>query len=368
MAKDHRDDDYDWLFSDEQQRNQARRDSAQALPPHSLPPPNLPPPGKSTHQPQQRPAPANPVRRPKQTGRRLKLPNIRLILIAWLALLVAMPFIAWAQITKVDATPVGNRPAEQGGRTYVLVGSDALPGTTGWGLADSIMLLTTGSGPTVLTSVPRDSLVDVPGLGRTKINAAYSSGGPPLLVQTLEQNTGVRIEGFVQIGFTGLVDVVDAIGGIEICPATALQDRDSQLDIEAGCQDVDGETALAYSRNRKAHATGDIARGQAQREVIGAIGSSARSPWTVINPWRYVRTATSVSDALSVDDEMSLFSFVRFGWSLSGAMSGSGLNCTVPIQDMQVSWDRENALAYFGHLRAGTTDQLGALCTADGFV
>lgn len=281
-------------------------------------------------------------------------------------MLVAMPFVAWAQIEKVDATPESERPAEQPGNTYLLVGSDSRPEDTGWGLADSIMLLHSGSGPTVLTSIPRDSQVSVPGHGRTKINAAYSLGGPQLLVQTIEENTGVRVDGFVQIGFEGLIDVVDAVGGIEVCPETALQDADSFLDISAGCQEVDGETALAYSRNRKAHATGDIARGEAQREVIGGIGAAARSPWTFVNPVRYVRTASATAGALTVDDNMSLFSFGRFAWALTGSMTGGGLNCTVPIRDFAVTWDRERALAYFGHLKADTTDQLGDLCTLDG--
>ncbi|WP_293784641.1 LCP family protein [uncultured Aeromicrobium sp.] len=351
MSPDGRD-DYDWLYEDE------RRARPSPAPPsrrsNDLPPPQLPPPDGR----------AGAAARPHK--RRGKGRYLWLVLIAWVAFLVAVPFIAWGQVTKVDATPEGERPASRPGRTFVIVGSDARPDDTGRGRTDSILLLHTGSGPSVLTSIPRDSQVDVPGYGRTKINAAYAYGGPPLLVQTIEQNTGVHVDGYVEIGFTGLVDVVDALGGIEICPQEALQDADSGLDIPAGCQMVDGETALAYSRNRKSYASGDIARGEAQREVIGAIGAKARSPWTVLNPVRYYRAAVQTGESLAVGDDVSLFSFVRFAWSLSGAMGGNALNCTVPIADMQVNWDSTRASAFFEHIANDTTGQLGDLCTSDG--
>src|SRR5690606_16159376 len=89
---------------------------------------------------------------------------------------------------------------------------------------DTIMVLHTGSGPNLLMSIPRDSIVDVPGHGTTKINAAFAYGGPELLVETIEQNTGIRIDDYVQIGFGGFVGMVDAVGGVEICPAQAMQD------------------------------------------------------------------------------------------------------------------------------------------------
>ena len=82
------------------------------------------------------------------------------------------------------------------------------------------MLLHTGSGPNLLLSMPRDSIVDIPGHAHGKINAAYAFGGPELLVQTIEQNTGVRIDDYVEIGMGGVAGIVDAVGGIEVCPKT----------------------------------------------------------------------------------------------------------------------------------------------------
>ncbi len=301
-----------------------------------------------------------------------------LLLVAWLVFLIAVPVWAWGKIARVDAEPEGDRPAEQPGTTYLLVGSDSRSGlsdeereelstgSAGGARTDTIMLLHVGSGPSVLVSIPRDSLVPVPGVGTTKINAAYAYGGPKLLVQTLEQTTGVRIDDYVEIGFGGLVNVVDSVGGIEICPKERLKDKDSGLDVEKGCQTVDGRTALAYSRNRHSFSTQDIQRVQNQREVIGAIGSEVRSPWTVLNPFRYHSVAKGSAESLTIGDNVGPISLARFGLALSGVMGGGGLNCTVPLADFSVRWDRDRALKFFGHIKADQTDRLGGLCTQDG--
>lgn len=301
-----------------------------------------------------------------------------ILLLVWVIFLVAVPIWAWSTIEKVDADPGGDRPADQPGTTYLLVGSDSredlteeerselTTGNASGGRTDTIMLLHTGSGPTLLMSIPRDSIVDIPGNGRTKVNAAYSFGGPQLLVQTLENNTGIRIDDYVEVGFGGLVDVVDALGGVEVCPDEALEDKDSGLDIEPGCQNVDGVTALAYSRNRKSFSTGDIQRVQNQREVIGSIGAAAKSPWTVLNPLRYVGVGTSAADSLRIGDDVGPISLGRFALALSAAMGGGGLNCTVPLRDFEVNWDPERAPAMFDLIKTDRTDQIGDLCTEDG--
>ena len=149
---------------------------------------------------------------------------LKYVLVLWLVFLVAVPLLAWSKIDKVDATPSGDRPSSQPGTTYLLVGSDSREGLTrkqqlayGVGKAegrrtDTIMLLHTGSGPNMLMSIPRDSIVPVPGHGTTKINAAFAYGGPKLLVKTIEQNTGIRVDDYVEIGFAGFIGVVDAVG------------------------------------------------------------------------------------------------------------------------------------------------------------
>ncbi|MET1037123.1 MAG: LCP family protein [Aeromicrobium sp.] len=302
------------------------------------------------------------------------------MLLAWIVFLVAVPVWAWGKIGKVDAEPNGARPAEQPGTTYLLVGSDSRRGLTkeeqkelatggdsgGRGRTDTIMLLHTGSGPTLLMSLPRDSLVDIKGYGRTKINAAYAYGGPKLLVKTIEDNTGIRVDDYVEVGFGGLVKVVDSLGGVEICPKEDIKDKDSGLDVKKGCQTADGGTALAYSRNRHTYATQDIGRVQAQREVLGSIASEAKSPWTVLNPLRYQKVAAGASGSLTIGENVGPISLGRFALSLSSAMSGKGLNCTVPLRDFAVTWDPERSPEMFDLIAKDQTDKIGDLCTKDG--
>ncbi len=362
---------YDWLYGSNSDSRPTAVQPKQSR--GDLPPPNLPPPGSSRGGSGR----SRPPR--KRTGRRAVI-IVLILLLAWIVFLVAVPLWAWASITTVDADPEGDRPEGQPGSTYLLVGSDSRKGLTkeerkelrtgkdggGRGRTDTILILHTGDGPSILLSIPRDSIVPIEGYGTTKINAAYSFGGPELLVQTIEQNTGVEIDDYVEIGFGGLVKVVDALNGVEICPKKALKDKDAGLDIDKGCQNADGPTALAYSRSRHAHATGDIARGQSQREVLGGIAEKARSPWTFINPVRYFRVNAGAASSVQVGDGMGPVALARFALALSGAMGGDGLNCTVPIADFSVRWDRERALEMFGHIKNDTTGDIGDLCTKDG--
>ncbi|KAA1378250.1 LCP family protein [Aeromicrobium fastidiosum] len=368
---------YGWLYGEDDANRQAPRSNASAPPTSQLPPPNLPPPGGRGNGPAVGGGDGRP---PKQKKRRTKRRVAGILVLAWIVFLVAVPIWAWGKIAKVDADPGGDRPADQPGTTYLMVGSDSRRGLTkaeqkalstggdggGRGRTDTIMLLHTGSGPDVLMSIPRDSLVDIPGYGRTKINAAYAYGGAKLLVKTIENNTGIRVDDYVEVGFGGLVKVVDSLGGVEICPKTDIKDKDSGLDVKKGCQNADGATALAYSRNRHTYATQDIQRVQSQREVLGSIAGQAKSPWTVINPLRYLNVASGASGSLTIGENVGPLSLGKFAFALSGSMSGKGLNCTVPLRDFAVTWDPERAPRMFDLIAQDKTDEIGSLCTKDG--
>jgi LCP family protein required for cell wall assembly len=318
-------------------------------------------------------------RPPRRPRRRRGFGWVKVVLLLWLVFLVAVPLWAWSQIEKVDAAPDGDRPASQPGNTYLLVGSDSREGLTrkeqlefGTGRGegrrtDTIMLLHTGSGPDLLMSIPRDSIVEVPGHGTTKINAAFAFGGPELLVQTIETNTGIRVDDYVEIGFGGFVNVVDAVGGIEICPDQAMNDPQANLKVEAGCQEADGVTALGYARSRKTSALGDIDRARHQREVVSAVGNEAASPWSVLNPVRYFRLADSGSEALRVGEQTGMISTVRFAWAMTRVGGKDGLTCGVPIADLAVNWDRERARRLFRLIIEDRTDEVSKnLCRASG--
>jgi LCP family protein required for cell wall assembly len=337
------------------------------------------PPGRRPVQPAQ---PVQPPAQEKKQRRRWPIGKILLLLlVAWLVFLIAVPLWAWSKIEKVDADPAGTRPASQPGATYLLVGSDSRKGLSkkekrrlgagGVGdvgqRTDTIMLLHTGSGPSMLLSIPRDSLVDIPGHGTTKINAAFAYGGPKLLVKTIEQNTGIRVDHYVEIGFGGFVNSVDAVGGITICPTQRMKDRRANLNIKKGCQEVDGVTALGYSRSRHVSKYGDLDRARHQREVVSAIGSEVKSPWTFINPVRYFRVNDAATSSLVISKGTGPIALARFGLAMTRVNGKNGLTCAMPIADQAIHWDKQRALALIKYIKTDSTGDIPKrLCTPTG--
>jgi LCP family protein required for cell wall assembly len=312
---------------------------------------------------------------------------LRIVVVAlavWLLFLVLTPIYAWSKVSKVDAEPAGNRPAGGPGTTYLLVGSDSREGLTpgqkhnlGTGSADGqrtdtiiVLHVTDSDGPNLMLSIPRDSYVDIPGHGMNKINAAFAFGGPELLVRTVEHATGVRIDDYVEIGFTGVVDVVDAVGGITVCPKTQIHDpKAGNLQMKRGCQEVDGHVALDYSRSR-AFPLGDITRALHQREVIAATGSAAASWQTVVLPWRYWRVNMAGAESVTVGDNVGPFGFAKFAWAMAHSGGPGTLRCVVPFSSLGtstsvgsvVTWDRPKANAIFDDI---TNDETSAIdCAA----
>ena len=307
---------------------------------------------------------------------RFRLRYLWLLLVLWLVYLIAVPFFAWNNVSQVNAFPSGKRPADTSGTNYLIVGSDSRKGLTAeqrkqlhtgndsGQRTDTIMLLHAGSGPSLLMSIPRDSIVDIPGHGTTKINAAFAYGGPKLLIQTVEQLTSIHIDHYVEIGFGGFVNVVDAVGGITICPSHTMDDKLANLHVKKGCQHADGRVALAYARSRHADPKlGDIARGGQQREVVNAVGKKALSPWTFLNPFRYWSLNMSAADSLKVDQDLSVFGMGRFAYGMTHAK----LNCVVPISDLGVHLDPTRSQRMFKLIRDDNTDAIGkSLCTRSG--
>jgi len=309
------------------------------------------------------------------------------LLLLWVVFLVAVPIWAWNNVERIDAMPTGDRPADQPGTTYLVVGSDSRAGLSdeerrrlGTGSnegdrTDTIMMLHTGGGEPVVVSFPRDLFVDVPGGDSTRINAVYSQGGPQLLVATIEQNTGVRIDHYVEIGMGGVAGIVDAIGGIELCPEASIKDDGAHLEMEAGCQDVDGVTALSYSRARCSKngppecpfVSSDLDRVQNQREVVASVGKRVASPLNILLPWRYVSLNSAATDFVAVDEQTNVVEAARAGLALR-AIGGGARNCTVPVTDGSAeSRDTERADQLFSALATDDPDLItDDLCTANG--
>lgn len=289
----------------------------------------------ATHTP---PPPRHPESPTASRRRRHPLRWIATLLLLWLVYLIAVPFWAVSTTSQVDAFPGGGRPDDGAGTNYLIVGSDKADdltkqqqedlrtGPRGGTNTDTIMILHTGAGPDTMMSIPRDTLVEVPGHGTQMINAAFSLGKAPLLVESVERLTGIHVDHYVELGFGSVINTVDALGGIEICPKQDMKDPAARLNVTKGCQEVDGETALAYSRSRHVFELSDLNRVGQQQEVIGAIGDKVLSPWTFVNPVRYWRLNMAAADAIRIDEEMGVFDLGRFAL----AMTGSHQTCTLP--------------------------------------
>ena len=204
----------------------------------------------------------------------------------------------FCRIEKVDALhDYDGRPAAASGTNWLIVGSDSREGLSdeevkdlhlgkvGGRRTDTIILLhKPESGAPTLVSLPRDSYVPIPGHGRDKLNAAYAFGGAPLLAQTVETVTGLRIDHYAEVGFGGFVGMTDAVGGVELCPKRNIRDHKSGLNVAKGCQEMDGATALAYVRARYFDPQGDLGRVQRQQEFLGAVFDEAVEPGDAAQP------------------------------------------------------------------------------------
>jgi LCP family protein required for cell wall assembly len=297
---------------------------------------------------------------------------VPLVLLLVVALLLGLLRYVYARFEKVDAvTDYDGRPEGGSGTNWLIVGSDSREGLSdeeikdlrlgkvGGRRTDTIILLhRPASGRPTLVSLPRDSYVPIPGQGRNKLNAAYAIGGPSLLVQTVEQVSGLRVDHYSEIGFGGFVGMTDAVGGVELCPARNIRDRKSGLRVQKGCQEMDGPTALAYVRARYFDPKGDLGRVERQQEFLGAVFDKAVSPSTLLNPFRLASLGSSTTTALTIDDGDGPVSLLRFALTMRAVAGGGGRQRTVPVADPDYStsvgsavrWDREEALALFRSL------------------
>ena len=239
-----------------------------------------------------------------------------------------------------DATRSALTPALPGQPFYMLlVGSDksadrvASGDTGGTFRTDSIILARVDpiAAKVTLVSIQRDTKVDLDGYGTQKINAAYTLGGPSLLIREVSQLAGVPIAHYAELDFDSFVSVVDAIGGIDVNIPMDLDDDLAHLHVKAGQQTIDGDTALALCRARHAYdayGSGDYFRTANQRMVLGAILKKGLSG----NPVTMFATINAAADSCTTD--LTGFDLMLLGARFVGFDSGknlySGLEPTTP--------------------------------------
>lgn len=200
-----------------------------------------------------------------------------------------------------------------------------------------------------VVSLPRDSWVAIPGRGRDKINAAYSSGGGSLLVRTVEGLTGLRIDHFAVVDFAGFKDITNAVGGVDVQVREATGDRRGMF--PAGLNHLDGDQALVYVRQRYNLPQGDLDRVRRQQNVIKALMTKAGDRGMLANPPRALRLADSVARAVSVDDSLSNGDLRSLVLSLRGLRPGAVKFVTAPVR----GFGREGraSVVYLDGARAG---------------
>lgn len=254
-----------------------------------------------------------------------------------------------------EALPEEERPApvegEDGGvaQNFLLLGSDsrisagdASQWEFGAQRTDAIMLVHLPADRSALyvVSIPRDTWVDVPGHGQAKINAAFSFGGPPLLVQTVEQLTGLRVDHLGVVDFEGFVAMTDALGGVEI---TVPEDTaDMRAEFEAGTYRMGGEEALSYVRQRYGLAGGDFDRVKRQQNWIRAVLSEAASRDTLTNPGRLDDFLRATTRSISLDAGMGAGDLRSLALELRNLRSDDMHFLTVPTDGTGRSADGQS--------------------------
>ncbi len=271
-------------------------------------------------------------RKPRRRSRKLiGVAVVLAILFGWPAFLLVH---ATSSLHRVDAR-TGLGP-DTPGTTYLFAGSDSREGwaeevTDDTERSDSAILIHKApNGQAAMVSIPRDSYVDVPGVGMNKFNAAFAIGGPALMVETVEQLTGMTVDHYVQIGMGGVGQIVDALGGVELCWDADVDDPKSGMDWTAGCHHTDGEQTLAFTRMRYQDPTGDYGRTERQRQVLGAVTKKAMSPSVLLNPVKQFELSGKGANALTVGENTGVLNVAQMMLAMRKATS-SGLTGPPPI-------------------------------------
>ncbi len=223
------------------------------------------------------------------------------------------------------------RAVPGGGLNFLLVGLDARSqgGTTGssatgpaWQVgaarSDTMMLmhLSDDRRSASLVSLARDTLVDIPGHGRAKLNAAYSWGGPALMTETVQNLTGIRIDHIAVIDWNGFRALTDAVGGVDITIPRTIEAAGDGRQWDAGTHHMDGAQALQYVRERYGLPAGDLDRTKRQQNFLRSLMVKVMSSGTLANPARLTGLLQSVGEVVSVDDRLGNSDLYDLAWSL----------------------------------------------------
>jgi LCP family protein required for cell wall assembly len=188
-------------------------------------------------------------------------------------------------------------------------------------------------------SIPRDSWVDVPGYGEAKINAAFSYGGPPLLIHTVENLTGVYIDHLAVTDFESFAELTDAVGGVTVTIPETTYDRRRGVTVPAGTYEMDGAAALDYVRQRYGLPEGDLDRVQRQQNWMRQIARSTLESDVLANPFALTRVLVTAGESLAVDDAFTTARMRDLAISLRNVRGDDLHFVTVPVEGLGRSPD-----------------------------
>jgi LCP family protein required for cell wall assembly len=294
--------------------------------------------------------------------------------------------VAQANTTATTSGAIAPPPANDGSDDILLVGEDSRNDAQGNPLPTSILkiLRTTADGGAINTdtmiilhipkngakpsaiSIPRDSFVDIPGYRKDKINAAFgvtqyleaqalrSSGlsaadiqkqsteaAQAVLIQTVQNLTGLRIDHYAEINLYGFYLLSQAIGGVDVCLKAATKDKNSGADFRAGYQSISGSAALSFVRQRDNLPRGDLDRIVRQQTFLGAAAKKLLSANTLANPTAIDGLANTVKQSLIMDPGLDVLSFLKQAQS----MVGGNINfVTIPVVNANARSDRGQSI------------------------
>ena len=268
-----------------------------------------------------------------------------------------------ASINKIDVfSGIEKRPEKKStAMNYLLVGSDTREGlskaelkalrvgsvATAAGKRSDTMLLvhiSKARDKAVMISIPRDTVALIPEhtskTGKlipavySKINSSFNWGGAPLLIQTIEEMTELKIDHYIEINFAGFARIVDSIGGVEICTKKNINDPKSHLVLEAGVHTLNGIESLKYVRTREFDGMGDIGRMQRQQAFMSAVLRKATSAGVLLNPVTMASFINSALSAVTTDSELKNSDLIALAKQMKSLSTSSVRTLTVPLSDL----------------------------------
>ena len=294
------------------------------------------------------------------------------------------------QISRIDVFgKLADRPEKTSrALNYLVVGSDSREGLSkeeiralrvgstavaAGGRSDTMFLIhiSKSRDAAFIVSLPRDTLVQVPAHksqdGTTdiperpgKLNAAFAFGGAPLLIQTIESKTNLKIDHYVEVNFAGFTRVVDALGGIEVCSSVAIDDPKSHLVLSAGTHTLDGIEALKYVRTRDYDGRGDIGRMERQQKFVSSVLRKATSSGVLLNPIKLANFYNATISTVKMDSGVNKNDLLALAKQMRNLSSGNVRTLTVPISNPNgrdpnvgsvVIWDEELAADLWTRIR-----------------